>query len=227
MQKKLMGIYFILLVSFYKLNCVEKNTIFISLGAQCAPAQALNFYKKRTISLPFDWITTNFGALYKCIDEDFKNFLVKDSLYIDPLEPVYVRDSYGFGYLHDFPAYPTTFHIKEDFLSQYDEIATRYQRRINRLINILKSGDMRVMFIRFDNKDEATKENAILLKNLIASKYPNLDFTVVLLTCSEESKIPWDLPRIKNYFVPWSDIWNYESEGWVKALTDINVILKK
>ncbi|MBA3953874.1 hypothetical protein H0X48_00940 [Candidatus Dependentiae bacterium] len=224
----LLSLFFICLTNF-TLNIEipsisQKNTIFISLGAQCSPAFALNHYKIRKTSLPFDWIVTNFDIVYKCLEEDFKNFLIKESLYIDPKEPIYVRDSYGIGYMHDFPAYSDTYHIKENFLDHYDEVMTKYQRRINRLRDILKSNNIHVVFIRLDHELGGTKDKAIKLRDLISLKYPHLDFTYVLLTCTEESKVPWDLPRIKNFFMPWNDIWNYESEAWIKALTEIKVI---
>jgi hypothetical protein len=91
------------------------------------------------------------------------------------------------------------------FASWHNYIATAqktFQRRLDRFRNVCL-GNQKVYFIRSTTTREQgliTQEQAIILRNKIKSKYPNLDFLLIIISNSEEFNIPWNIDGIKNYY---------------------------
>ena len=68
----------------------------------------------------------------------------------------YILDKkYGTRWFHDF-------NLQEDFLNNYQEIAMKYVRRIDRLKNLIIASEYPLFFRKI-----ITKEQAIELRNLI------------------------------------------------------------
>jgi hypothetical protein len=94
----------------------------ISLGWFCGVASALSRLGLRGHSGPFDWYFSEYRGVLSQIENDFRDFLVKDNLKIDDDNPTrFVDIKYGFHYLHD---------VQEDFEDEYEEICQKYFRRI-------------------------------------------------------------------------------------------------
>lgn len=182
-------------------SCTHKP-VFISIGGWCVPALFLRQFKLREAAYPFDWLTTGsqFENLYKIIQNDFADFLHKENLYIDPRSPTYVQDrATGFSIAHDFPT-DRQHNIVPDYLDAYDTVKAKYDRRIKRFKDTLMS-DGKVIFIRVDAQGQGTPQQAMLLRDLIISKYPHLDFVYIQLGYTDEYKTPWNIDHIKNYYI--------------------------
>lgn len=182
-------------------RCVQKP-VFISIGAWCVPALFLRQFKLREAAYPFDWLTTGaqFENLYRVIQNNFADFLHKENLYIDPQSPQYVQDrGTNFSIAHDFPK-DQQHNILPQYLDAYESVKAKYQRRIQRFKDTLASGK-KVIFIRIDNQGQGTPQQAEHLRDLIASKYPQLDFVCIQLGYTDEYKTPWNLDHIKNYYI--------------------------
>lgn len=99
------------ILMFVAFNRAFGEKIAISLGIRCDSAIQLRthlsrHYHLRDNAYPFDWVISPFDSLYKCLEEDFKNFLRSDSLII--YDQVFgltgVMDTYyGLQFIHDFP----------------------------------------------------------------------------------------------------------------------------
>ena len=230
---KKINLSIIILLAFFN-TCVFGKKIAISLGQSCGPAMQLRVslsrhYGIRDQAFPFDWLITPFDALYKCLQEDFVNFLNPAylSLYNHASHCTGILDSYyGLRFIHDFPTIDApdtagdgpTFggFIVTNFLDYLDPIKEKYERRIARFRKTL-SGTDEIIFIR----DIITKQQSILLYNLIKSYYPTLNFTLVVVDSTEEMKYPWNLSGIKNFYGPNSFTFGPQ---WIAILQNIGLL---
>lgn len=209
----------------FKLDAQEKqNPVCISLGRWCVPALFLKFHHLREESYPFDWLITGnlFSDLYNVLQDDFTNFGLKENLILEPHDHKFVFDTKtGFWFAHDFPVIDhNSYHIVDNFLDFYDEVRAKYQRRIERFRETLRS-DRMVIFIRFDVEEEGTPDQALSLRDLLISQYPTLNFVCIHLAYREEYKTAWNFDRIYNFYIDESTATQYNSPEWRKVLSAI------
>ena len=166
---------------------------------------------------------TPFSNLYKVIENDFKDYGLKENLSIDPNDPKQVIDSKtGFLFAHDFPVVDKiSYHVVPNFIEAYDAVMDKYHRRIQRFRDTLSSSRP-VIFIRIDLKGEGTKEQAISLRDLLISRYPNLHFSYIQLGFTEEHKTPWNQDRIYNYYLDESTAEHYDSPEWKAVIKGLD-----
>ena len=207
----IISIEFMLLLWIQKTDCLK----FISLGQNCMVSTALRDNNLRQEAYPFDWIVSPFNSLYKALDENFKNFLSADSLTIREFDHYGVLDSYGFHFVHDFPAilpndsfaeligenHVTGGILRDDWRNFIPDVQAKYLRRIERLHNLLSSSET-VFLIRHG---DTTKDQAILLRDWLIKKYPNLNFTLIILDVCNDIKENWQLNNIINLYLDEKD----------------------
>lgn len=169
-----------------------KNPIFVSLGNKCWTAQALQLYQLRECAFPFDWLfTLDDDGLNRALDEDFECFTDKDYFSPHDYHPVAVENThYGMIFTHDWPF--SDLELTEERYHQHLEaIKIKYQRRIERFRK-LRDYKGKVFFFRtFSTHCDIVGDygwNAEKVKKLKASLdryFPHLDFTLIILSCSE------------------------------------------
>jgi hypothetical protein len=165
------------------------SPIFISLGCNCWSAQAIRHAGLRECAFPFDWLfSKDADGLNRAFDEDFAHFTDKEYFVKDDYDRVAVRNTYyGMIYTHDWPFHGNS--ISEDLYGPYlDAIKMKYDRRIERFRK-LKNFKGKVFFLRTfstypDIVSEST-EKARKLKTALDRYFPNLNFTLVILSCSD------------------------------------------
>lgn len=129
--------------------------IYISLGKDCSIAYQLQKRGLRKQTLPFDWLVTkSFSQVIRCIESGFQDFfedfkVVKQSdkfpLLDDDWSPkgenetLSVVNSYGFIFHHDFHS---------DLSSEIPSVKEKYQRRIDRLLQLVKEEKNEIVFLR-------------------------------------------------------------------------------
>jgi hypothetical protein len=210
----------------------EQEPVPISLGTHCVAAYMLNHHKIRTVSFPFDWLSTPFSALYSAIEDDFQNFFLKEHLLIPIEKPSQVIDTKtGIVYTHDFPTkdvvnpdkrdgddgYGVVGTIVDNFLDFYETINEKYLRRINRLREVLNSS-RQVVFFRY----ECSYEEAVALRDLIKKKYPTLNFKLVIINYYYSD--PWNEELIQNYFMPAERAWDINGNEWLTIFREQNLV---
>lgn len=207
----------------------QDRPIAISLGTACPVAFVLRDIGIRTVAYPFDWVAVPFKGLYRTIENDFDNFFIKKNLdfVMGPDFDGIIDTDTQFVFFHDFPIISDnpeqedtvrSGKILENFLDFYDDINNKYQRRIFRFREALNSSE-KVILIRY----LATKEEAVLLRDLIQFKYPLLDFTIVIITDNLEHK-NWNEYQIENYYIPPENIWNCYSVEWLNIFYDTKLV---
>lgn len=142
---------------------------YISLGGNCSIKEQLIRNGIECETLPFDWIKTkNFYTVIELLSNNFEGFL--DNLNNkgeDTKSKFFTENEYGEKdynktsviYENKFATFYHDFHVGE-FDIQFNHNIKKYQRRIERLYNILKS-DEKIIFIRNDVFIKEVPNNAL------------------------------------------------------------------
>jgi hypothetical protein len=147
---------------------VEAQTVYISLGCDCAPRHQLTKNYLSDASYPFDWIKTN-NILMICdvIEKDFSiffsNYKTKQQSdnFINFDTPEYkskVQLKLENGIIMPHEAYEDIFNV--------DEYTKKYMRRIERFRNIIRNKNIKKIFIRTDEKKVIDINKEKLLRTL-------------------------------------------------------------
>ncbi len=176
----------------------HKSKIVISLGYNCAAARHFQRHNLSEAFLPFDWCKSPAESIIFAFYNDFKDFLSASTLAIIGSNEKFheVMNGYNIEFVHDFKNQDQNIADKKVALYDYDHNREKYKRRINRLYKALESGK-EVYFFR----TVITKQEALMLRNLISFKFPQLNYTLVVMNDSPEYKEPWHEARIKNFFL--------------------------
>lgn len=173
---------------------LKKNVTFVSLGNNCWTAQALRAAGLRDRAFPFDWLfSLDNEGLNRALDDDFQNFTNSDFFSPDNYDCISVRNNYyGVVFTHDWPF--SDHQMSPDRYNYHlDVIKTKYDRRIARFRQLREYSGKAFFFRTFsthpDFKGEYgwNTEKAKKLKSSLDRYFPNLDFTLVILSCSDEN----------------------------------------
>ena len=113
-----------------------KFDIIIPMGCYCASAQALKSVKKRSRSLPFDWVgPLSFDQAVRFLETGFEGFFEKEDLVKyekDTKKNVgYVNTRNNLLFLHDFKEVA---HFDEEYV----QLREKYERRIKRIYQTIR-----------------------------------------------------------------------------------------
>lgn len=106
-----------------------------------------------------------------------------------------------------------------DWLNALPLIQNKYARRIYRFIEKCNSQN-KIYFFRHFN---ITRNEAIKLRNLIESKYPNLDFILVAIGNNPAYAKKWGERKIQNYYLNDTQVWNDVRE-WKRIFNDLGIL---
>lgn len=185
------------------------DPIIISLGYSCTVADMLRSNNLRCLAFPFDWTRSSFQGIYDLLSNDFLDLLNPEYL---SFETTFILNKkYTIAFHHDFPAERTVGradYLKENYLDYVSDVATKYQRRVNRLNRALNSGHA-IYCIRLSsgtrpwNLDslKQSREEVIKLKDLLLNKFPQSNFTLVAIDNDDSYKNDWNLEHIKNFYI--------------------------
>lgn len=202
----------------------------ISLGEVCSTGAALQAFHLRNSAYPFDWVISSFAALRSTISDDFKDYL--NPQYFRIREDNHgVINKYGTIFVHDFPTIHYTGNniqkeelinegvLSPEWLNALPLIQDKYERRINRFMEKCNSKNKIYFFRHFG----ISRSEAIGLRNLIASKYPHLDFVLVVVGNHPAYAKQWGDQKIKNYYLNDTQVWNDVRE-WAKIFRDLGIM---
>lgn len=186
----------------------NQRSLFFSLGSNCEIATVLGHYNLRHLAGPLDWLLTlDYDRFLLLIENDFEGLVDEQFLTQYPDNHV-INSYYNIDFRHDW--------TELNFEIKLPEIQSRLRRRVNRILD-LKHYDGKVYFIRgaFDTSinpflptitkqcTKITPQDAENLKNVLQKKYPNLDFTLIIINYYEESDCEFNsnLERIMEFKV--------------------------
>ncbi len=146
---------------------------FISLGEDCSVAAACRLLQYKDASYPLDWSVSKIEKIYEAFENKFNNFFMEDKITF--CSKKYIKDINNYIYYYHDIKY-------DDFINNKDLTIEKYNRRCNRIKNLLNSNKT-ILFIRKSNTD--TINDIIKLKNIIIKSYPNLNFNILFITNKE------------------------------------------
>jgi len=150
----------------------------IPIGVDCEMTELCKKYNLRNCSLPFDWAVT-YNGVSKCIEEDFTQFIPQKNERIN--------------------AYDVYFHHDFESIDTYDKDKEKYDRRVQRIIQILQTSTEEVVFCRkghccYHHNEQNGRytnikneiEDAEELHTVLSKKYPELHYKInVILICGK------------------------------------------
>ncbi len=188
----------------------------INLGGDCQVAYQLSTHGLRTYALPFDSLVTPYNSLQKILENNFEAFMNKNNFELitnDKGEKYILDKKYGTRLLHDFK-------LEDTFLDNYENIAAKYIRRIERFNHLIKNSQC-PLFIR----KNITKEQATELNNVLSALREHKPFLLLALDHKEEIKTHWQIENTLNIYLkqPEPYIWKGDSEAWKNIFTALEL----
>lgn len=209
---------------------MERPRHIVSLGSTCEPANFLKENALYTLPSPFDWFITPYDSLLKILDDDGAR-LGTEFAVAKGGTTVLCR-TYGVLYHHEFERGP-------DGLVLFDAAAvercrSRLLHKMNRVWEACAGGDS-ITFIRWSTT-KAVEEDARFtaadinaLVDLIASKFPSLDFKlawvrnettpVVSSAALDKRVILRELPYAEGRVAP---EWHSPAASWKVLLKELS-----
>lgn len=113
----------------------------IPIGSNCRIGIALRDCKKRPHALPFDWMLSTMKSVNELFDNDFEDFMNRDvcvqktfALKGGKKHTYVLNEKYNLNITHES--------------SLNDKCIDKYKKRVDRMYDILKNKDNKVLFIR-------------------------------------------------------------------------------
>ena len=225
------SVLLVILVIFFPCFPVDNTYECIGLGETCTVGAALQAFELRKAAYPFDWIISPYASLCSVLEQNFQDFLNPSYLSVRS-DKHGIINKYGLVFVHDFP----TIHylgdpknddlINENVLSQewikfLPDIQEKYDRRIERLRDTCMSSK-KIYFIRHGGI--RSRDEACILRNILKTTYPSLDFTLVIVGNNSYFAEQWEEQNIKNYHLKDTGIWNDVAE-WKAIFVDLGLII--
>lgn len=220
-----------MLIIFLPCFSADNSYECIGLGSNCTVASALEAFELRNAAYPFDWIVSRYESLCAVLEQDFYDFLNPDFLSVDA-DNYGIINKYGLGLMHDFPTveFVGDFEqvegplghgkLRQDWIKFVPEVEKKYARRIQRFRDVC-SNNKKIFFIRYGGIN--SREEACILRNILKTAYPHLDFTLVTVGNDESFAEPWQEENIKNYHLKITTAWNDVAE-WKKIFLDLGLV---
>ena len=224
--------YLFIFCLIFNYETAFSEMVAISLGRNCQPAARLRQFNLRHTAYPFDWvINDNFDGLIQCVDDNFDHFLTAAHLFYNGgrIE----NKKYSIDFYHDFPTIGSHNNsvgleneldgtIVPNYFDFLPEVQKKYHPRINRFLNTLTSND-EVVFFRTD----IGPESANRFVEMLSSKYPSLNYILVVVHGKKDLQYNWNIPHVANFYVERPDDvhrhWWHETE-WLAIFKSLNLI---
>lgn len=161
----------------------------LPLGEVCFTATLLQKMNLRIMSCPFDWVYgSDFIKRFNLFLNDFENFLNRDEL-IYKYRTYFKKDAYfncrtKLIFNHDFKA-----GVPLD--KMYNKVKAKYDRRILRTLNKIKSSkNVLLLFVERNNTQNefCGNDKLIELYNIAKKKYPKTNFDLLYIKHNQDLK---------------------------------------
>ena len=197
---------------------VPQFDVAISLGRDCQIPYQLQEHGYRAASFPLDWVATPIDAVCSLLENEFDGFLDRDALHLETVpdprgtESRCIVNGLGVQFFHDFPT-------DDGFLFTYASVKRKYDRRIARFYEVMRSGS-RIVFLRYP----LTREEAVTLRDLIRRKFPELVFEIVAVNPREDGDADWQIEGVRQVYVAPTKSWDGDSESYGAVFESLNLL---
>jgi hypothetical protein len=218
LKKFMLSLFFIFAVNC---SCHAEDRTYdqaVSLGFSCQVVWQLETNGKRSLAYPFDWVHTHSVSLLSFLANkgagflELKNISIQGKYAGDTAHMKVVDIINGIISYHDI--------ISSPLFGNYKAVKAKYDRRIKRFFELLNS-NKKVLFVRQGD----TKAEIEHLDYFLHESYPNLNYDILAVNCTEEYHTDWEMTRVKNYFIPQIEgDWMGNFECWKEVLSHFSVI---
>lgn len=173
---------------------------YVSLGSTCCITQQLKNHNLRNEAYPFDWLRIcNLNNVVRLLDNKFIDFLeledikfteFSDKFSIDGKCGSYIYKNKYCGFYHDFSEI-----INE---TNYNLFRDKYNRRINRLFQLLNSNN-EVIFVREELRELKISKFYNLIDTIIKIN-PKLNFKIIVITNDKKCE-NLDLSHVSFFYI--------------------------
>ena len=190
----------------------------LTIGYDCSPAAALRNMKKRSTALPFDWIVSNINSIEKCFANNFAKFHTNLKLVQNNQRLI---DEYGFLFPHDYPLNNMNMNdisnnnnnlgegvfgeelgktIRSNWNEYYITVKEKYDRRIERFLNIVNSNKPIIVLCRYST------DQVFYLRELFVKYYNKSNIFFI-----NSSQQVYSDENIYNIYTEQNGEWNEEN----------------
>lgn len=188
-----------------------------SLGDLCLAALQLRQNNLRPFAGPLDWMSSpTLSTVSNLLKNRFVGYMEQPNLIatgyatgVESSEPhlVVTDKAYNIVSSHDFKADKNTF----TNLASYPEVRAKFDRRINRFLEILAKGE-RILFIRTEGTFEEVLELESVLTNLVKN---NFNILVVNHTNTNDMiEKDWPVENVCAIELPNIEKWHGNDHYW-------------
>lgn len=182
-----------------------ENTLFVSLGSTCTPAEALRSFGLRKSAFPFDWILSVDGMkVIELLDDNFAFFI--DAKYLQPntRNGILVHLRYHLEFVHEEKFIHDEDSLGAPYFKNLEEMQAKYARRVERFKQ-LRNFPGKVYFFRINwalsthphyaFPDEGNLHISVYyasqLFHALKRFFPELDFDLIIIN-DEKEKINFE-----------------------------------
>lgn len=229
-----------------------EKPVVVSIGPNCQVADTLRKFDIRKQAFPFDWLLTfDIEAATRAIDSYFLYWL--DPQFLQYNHSHISNHYYNAHFNHDFPPLNSAQNIDSveevdlyvapvidpNFLTYLPSVTRKYDRRIQRLYDLLQSNES-IMFMCTHTSPQA----ALQFVNMIETKFPNLNFTLVVVNSSNFNQselfnsmytyqdvqvIDWNIPHVKvmyayDYDPQYLHLGWWAQHEWQRIFTELGLL---
>jgi hypothetical protein len=153
--------------------CLAPNHYVMSMGAACFCADVLKLQKVRLFSSPFDWCYGgDFITRIKQLKNQFGTFFIKSDFHSLGQDfeknDQYINEQTKLIYNHDFSH-------NVPFNKQFSNVARKYKRRCDRVLEILSNPENYLLLVygeRGDTNDKFNREQILKILDELNTIYP-------------------------------------------------------
>ncbi len=155
----------------------------ISLGWFCGTALSMVECGLRSYSGPFDWCFSDLKSVLYMIENDFKDFMLKENLEVSKDDPkVFCDFKYGFYCNHD---------ISISFEKEYSDIFKKYQKRSNRFIELTEKPTCFIRAVRSEEEVLYINQNIEYIYSVIKKR--NLSNEIIFILTKNMTQLSDEL----------------------------------
>ncbi len=154
---------------------LKNNNQIISLGSSCFTKRFIDFLGIKQETHFFDYLGTKGWSIHQLLQNDFKDLFDKND-YVNLRilskgdEYTITNKKYYINFKHDFPQ--TFKEITHPIhISQYQNVFSKYERRVNRFKNLINNIENKILFIRIEQRSDRVIRDEDSEKNNLGELY--------------------------------------------------------
>jgi len=193
------------------------NNMFISIGSKCNVRHQISKHFKYGETMFFDWLGTDMDTVNIILQtSDITNYFSPCNIIEEPntLDASHARLA-----IKNLPKCISVHDVRKNYNSRdIDTFITKYKRRFDRLLQIIKSNN-KLFFIRYGKIDNYQKE--LFIKTILKIN-PNCNF--VLISVKDEQ--PYNKIQKSNHYIEFNYKVKQVADDWTTSWLDWDNIFK-